>query len=266
MFGVIIPVSKNELFDSLLSTINSLKYSTIKPDCIEIYFDGSENLYSKFLELNKKNTFNLNIYCHLSSTSVGLSEILSMFNNDSKYTYFARVDCGDIVFKKRFEKQLNLIKNNQNIFCVAGNMVYSIETIRQYRLLMKTKFDQNKLFYKNTITHSSILINSSIYLKLGGYDKNLSSSQDYDLYRRALKSDYNILFVNDLIGIKYFSLNGTTFSKPKKQLLNTLKIYLVYFNYRTFIFKQILYIFYYFFLFLFPEFIIIYLKKIKHVN
>jgi hypothetical protein len=264
MFHVILPVSKKESIKSLFFSLFSINHSIKKPDLVIVCFDGALELYDHFALIRANEFNNLNIESILFEKSIGLSDVLANVLDIYPSSYFARVDCGDFVFKHRFKLQFEKLESNDNAFCIAGNMAFKVMGKRYYKHCIDNEFNQMTLLFKNVLTHSSLLVRTSLYVKMGGYNKNLSSSQDYDLYRKSLFLGYDILFLNELIGCKTFNLTGTTFSKPKQQIVNTLKILIEYFDIKNQLMSQLFYILFYFLLSLVPEFFLVHLKRRKH--
>lgn len=145
---------------------------------------STDDTYNILLEYKKKfpNKFVLLQNKENSKLSYSLNKCLKNANG----YYIARMDADDISKNDRLEKQINFLKDNQNIDLVGTAMqrfkgaelndfVNSVDTPDKYTLRYKTPFN-----------HATIMTYKSVYKKLKGYTVSelTSRSQDVDLWFR----------------------------------------------------------------------------------
>ena len=65
-----------------------------------------------------------------------------------------------------------------------------------------------RLIYRNTITGASLMAHKSLLLKVGGYDSDLRSCEDFDLWLRLVKENVDIFNIKLPLYRYYFNKNG----------------------------------------------------------
>lgn len=120
-----------------------------------------------------------------NTTTIGLAASLNRGLGVAKGTYIARMDCDDVSFTHRLERQVQFLETHQDI-CVCGSWAELIdEANRPQGLRRKPTGDEIRAGYWLTspIIHPSAIIRRA---QLGNleYDVSLSCAQDYDLWFR----------------------------------------------------------------------------------
>lgn len=176
--------------------------------------------------------------------------------------YIAFLDDDDEWLPFKIEKQVNLMKKEENISIVYSNFYIDEDGNRKIKNLIKVNNDirLNQILIQNFIGSTSFpLIDKKAFLLVGGFDENLRSCQEYELYIRLLEKN-NIAFSQEPVGVYYISKNSTfrnnfkkyynsliyIFNKHKELFTNYLKEFNLNLNNSAFYFlinKQIKYYF-----------------------
>ena len=133
----------------------------------------------------------------------------------------ARADADDTYEPDRFELQLKLLENNNNISLVGSNVKYidKKEKFLSFSNLPIDHFDiWSRLFLHNPIVHSTIFFRRNIFKKVL-YNEKFNTTQDYDMYCRIINY-YKIVNIrkplaNYRIHSQSISKKKNTFKKKK---------------------------------------------------
>lgn len=228
-FSVLISIYYKEKPDYLDQALNSVYFDqTIKPSEIVLVEDGvlTSDLYSiinKWKSIIKEKLITVKI-----PSNVGLGKALNIGLEKCNFELIARMDTDDIADSKRFEKQLNLIKENKDI-SILGSYIQEFNTIpgdlNQIRKVPSNIIDINSIKkLRNPFNHVTIFFKKFAVKDVGGY-KDMPGYEDYYLWLRLLKKynglnmTENLVFVrigNDMIGKRQglrFVLNEINFQK-----------------------------------------------------
>lgn len=207
-FTVLMPTYDKVKLYLLKKSINSVIFSSIKPDEFLILVDGkiSNNKKNFLLKIEKKYKFIKIIF----KKKIGLVKILNFGINKAKFNIIARADSDDINHPLRFKKQINFfIKNKIDI--LGGNILEIIGKKKRTKKVSNIPTFIEFLFY-NPINHMTVMFNKKKILKLGGYP-NIAYKEDYALWLKAKFSNYKIMNLNDTL-VKCY-LDNEFFSRRK---------------------------------------------------
>ena len=139
--------------------------------------DKYSNLYDQVKIVNNKN-------------NVGLTKSLNLLIDKSTGEFIARQDADDYSDPERIKEQIRHSINNkfQAVFTRSYNLnkntsMQKISYLIPYRILVN---------FRNPFVHGTMLINSKIIKKLGGYDESFYFAQDYKLYRDLIDNGIRI--------------------------------------------------------------------------
>lgn len=170
---------------------------TLKPSQIVLIEDG--NLTSELYEIIKiwKNKLGEVLTIIPIEQNVGLGKALEIGINNCKFEYIARMDSDDISASNRFEKQLEVFKNNDIDIC--GGWVSEFEgdekNIYAHRKVPEFHDDIIKFAkFRSPINHPSVMYKKTAVLNAGNY-KTMYLFEDYYLWIRMILNGakfYNI--------------------------------------------------------------------------
>ena len=160
--------------------------------------------------------------------NMGLAYTLNHCLKYSKGEYIARMDTDDYSFPERFEKQLNILKNNKNIDIVNCNVnVFDDRGIygaRKYSEYIEFK----DFLLNNPIVHPSIMGRKSAFSKVGNY-RDLPftmRNEDYDLFLRMLNKGVTFYTLQDIV----FNFRENTQSLKRRKYKYRINEYMVKFD------------------------------------
>ena len=182
MISVLLCVYNGEKW--LQACIESILNQTYKDFEFIIINDGSKDstlsIIKKYALIDKRIKL-------INHKNIGLTRSLNKGLIKAKGDWIARIDCDDISQPRRLELQLKyVLKENVGIvgcqckmICNSSSKIKNIiGPTTNYKILKNLK-RQKKFF-----SHSSVLFNKKLVLKLGGYRECMKRSQDYDLWLR----------------------------------------------------------------------------------
>ena len=129
--------------------------------------------------------------------------------------YVAFLDDDDEWLPEKIEKQLNVIKQNEDVALVyCGRYTYhALENVEEQE---KVSFYRGKVFDKlilnNFIGSTSFpLIRKTVIKELGGFDVNMPAAQDFEMWLRIAKN-YEIDYVKEPL-VRYYVHDGEQITK-----------------------------------------------------
>lgn len=165
-----------------------------------------------------------------NNRNLGLTKSLIKGVNFSGGDYIARIDVGDEMRKNRLEKQVNILDGNLSIGLTASNcqvkVIKGLEILGDY-ILETPRYNKKlkkELCYRNPISHSSVTFRKAIYQEVGGYNQDLSISQDYDLWIKLLNKSKGYID-EELLTSRIVNLDSSiTVKKNRMQIRNGMRI------------------------------------------
>ncbi len=143
----------------------------------------------------------------------------------AKWEYIARMDSDDISLFDRFEKQINILENNKNIWICWTNCVFINEAWNKWNIKLYPEKDieiKKNIWNRNPILHPSVMFKKECYKNFWWYDENFLYAEDLELWIRFWQKIefYNIQ--ENLLKYRIFWGNSTL-KKQKLMIKNTLK-------------------------------------------
>mgnify|MGYP004543474541 FL=1 len=200
----------NEKEEWLRLAIESILNQTYKNIEFIIIIDNPDNdniikIVNEYAEIDTR----INII--INDVNIGLVNSLNKGIKHSKGDYIARMDADDISDLCRIEKQMNLMKKNENIQLVGGGIEYiddSGSSIYRANIYGTTvKIAKKSLNYSNIIAHPTWLFKKEIFESIDGY-KNIKYAEDYDFLIRAIDNGFNVININEVL-LKYRIRNNS---------------------------------------------------------
>lgn len=147
----------------------------------------------------------------LTSNLIGLNHSLNIGLDCATGKYVARMDADDIAYAHRISTQYKFLENNPDVV-ICGSWFNLIDSagkiIGEVRNSIKDNDIRKNLWYKNPLSHPTVMYRRNIVLELGGY-QNSQFAEDYDLWVRLARNS-SIKFANIpeiLLGYR-FNSNG----------------------------------------------------------
>ena len=182
----------------LESSILSIFRNTIKPDFFILTVDGKIPIknWEIIYKLKKNYTFQINIL----KENVGLALALNNAIKLVKTKWIARADSDDINMPIRFERQIQLAKNNID---VIGSNILEIDQNNKLLKFEKRMPESNEKIKKylntrNPINHMTAFYKTDLVKKVGGYP-NIFHREDYGLWVKLAHEGAIFCNLNDIL-------------------------------------------------------------------
>jgi glycosyltransferase involved in cell wall biosynthesis len=137
-----------------------------------------------------------------NKTTQGLSKNLNHGIHLSSYDLIFRMDADDIALNNRFEIQLKKLNEDPKLMILGSN----INIIDEKNNIIKKSnfpisFEHIKFFsnYINPLAHPSVCMRKSLFSVIGYYNDKKKSSQDYDLWLRAIRANIKIQNIEEVL-------------------------------------------------------------------
>ena len=184
--SVIMSVFNEE--DYLRESIESILNQKFRDFEFIIINDGSNHKAQEILEEYKKKDSRIQIINN--KENIGLTKSLNKAIKIAQGKYIARQDADDISLPERLGKQIEFLKNHPKVK-ILGTFGFAINS--NGKILRKetrpVSFEEIKklLIKRNPFIHSSMMIEKEILDRVGVYNEDFKTSQDYELWFRILK-------------------------------------------------------------------------------
>ena len=165
--------------------------------------DGSNN---KFDEIEVKKAFQATgkiFFIYLQQNSgieIALNKGLEYIIKN-KYTYTARLDCGDICLGDRFQLQKYFLKEAPSISLVGSNVNF-VDTngahLYTVKVPEKDEFIRKKMYVNAMHIHPSIMFRNSIFPKINLYPTAYQAAEDYAFFFNVMNS-YKVANINKVL-------------------------------------------------------------------
>ncbi|WP_278321641.1 glycosyltransferase [Clostridium botulinum] len=201
LISVIMPVYNGEKY--LKESIESIMNQTYKNFEFIIINDGSTdnslNIINEYAERDSRIKV-------ISRENKGISYSLNEGISASKGEYIARMDADDICMPERFDEQLKVMTNNNIHICathieIIGNITTE-EKLSYEHTHNLDKLTIIELVKGYTICHPTVLFRKKILDTLKGYNEDYNTTEDIELWFRAIKEEFNFYVLNKKL-LKY---------------------------------------------------------------
>lgn len=180
--SVILPVYNAMPF--LKEAIESLMQQTYQDFIVFAIDNGSCDGSGEFLKSCQSDKLR---YIRLEKP--GLVNALNTGLNLSRTSLIARMDADDIMHPKRFEKQVEYLRNHEEVGLVGTHGYYIGRNGRnRTKIYLPTNHKEiirSMLLSNHAIIHPSILFRREILEKVGGYLEQFYPCEDYDFFLRC---------------------------------------------------------------------------------
>jgi glycosyltransferase involved in cell wall biosynthesis len=144
--------------------------------------NSNSNILLKIIDADKYNT-------------IGLPACLNLGLQSCSFKYVARFDTDDFNLPDRFLKQIEFLKQNENIKLLGGQISEYNETMDKFLSFRKVPIGLKNIkkfsFWRNPFNHQTVIYERAAVLNLGGYPV-VGSSEDYALWSKFLVAGYEV--------------------------------------------------------------------------
>ena len=197
MFSIVIPLYNKEL--SIANTIQSVLSQTFQDFEIVVVNDGSTDRSAKIIEQMNDPRIRL-----IHQKNQGVSAARNTGIREAKYEWIAFLD-GDDLWEKNHLKEIIKMMSifpDERVYTTSfifsnDNNTHSEKTTNH---IYKIKNYFKEAFEKPIIWTSVLVFHKSCINKAGGFNTNLTTGEDLDLWHR-LSYNYNIIKSNSVTAI-----------------------------------------------------------------
>lgn len=152
----------------------------------------------------------------------------------SVYRFIGRLDCGDLCYSSKFQKQLNYLKNNEDVY-LLGTWAEAVNTHLDFLFNIKhpVKYEdiKRKMYINSMFVHPSVVFRTEIIDTVGYYPESYKSAEDYAYFFEVMKKHKVENYPEVLL--KYvMNPNSISATKRKQQVKNRILIILKNFKFR----------------------------------
>lgn len=187
---VLLPLYNGQRF--LRKAIDSILAQTYSHFQLLIIDDGSTDESVSIV----KSYSDPRIHLLHNESNIGLAATLNRGLQEAKTVWVARHDQDDISFKDRFARQLAYLKKHPDTVLLGGQGTMIDEGGRFQRPLYVPSDRlavQFRACFGNPFLHGSVVMNREVVLnEFGGYKKNGSDCEDFELWTRMLQKNKKI--------------------------------------------------------------------------
>lgn len=204
-FTVLMSVYNKDDADDFKTALESVTVNqTMNPKQVVIVQDGIVSTKIDDIIFNlEKQTPNIEYTILKKETNQGLASALNSGLNLCKYEWVARMDSDDISVFDRFEKQVQFIRNHEDIDVVGGAIAEfesQIGDIKSERHVGLTNDKIRKMAKLRTpMNHVSVMYSKKAILEVGGYSENFGKLEDYKLWIDLIVANKNLSNLDDVL-------------------------------------------------------------------
>jgi len=149
------------------------------------------------------------------------------------YKFIGRLDCGDLCHPNKFNKQLNFLNSNPNIYLLGtwanaldlnGNLLFILKHPYLYQIIKK------KMYLNSMFVHPSVVFRSSIVESVGYYPTNYKAAEDYAFFFKIIKQ-FEAANLPEVLLDYIIDDNSISSTKRKLQVKNRIKVILNNFHF-----------------------------------
>jgi len=238
------PLFLNECFESIWIK------QTVKPDEIVLVLDGPVGTELQECVDSWKDQIGDNLKIVPLSKNIGLGMALNEGLKHCSNEWVFRMDTDDICVEKRFEYQLQFIKDNPSVVLFGGQILEFDQNVDHADKLKPApeKYTDILSFSKkrNPFNHMTVAYKKSIILSLQGYQHHLFM-EDYNLWLRVISKGYEVANLSQVLVYArvgngmHTRRRGSEYIKSEKQLLDLkvdLKVQSIISAYTVFILRS----------------------------
>lgn len=236
----------------LSDTLSSVFEQTILPDEIVLVDDGSSDgtvdLIEKLIAEHPEVCIRL-----VKQKNNGPGAARNAGIKAAKGDWIAFLDSDDIWKKRKIERVLETLTENQEAIMIANDICEVYEDGRRNEVYLHTYYNPKEsafvqLYHGCFLSTSSVCVKKEVLEKVGGFDITLRSAQDYDLWLRV-SQEGDIVFIPEIFEeyrIRGGSVSGNVMLRYQclmricRKYANTLLLYMDKSEAKKYILRQII--------------------------
>lgn len=214
MISVVMPAYNAEVY--IANAIESVLNQTYLQLELIIIDDGSADQTLAIAEGYAQGDSRVRIV--KSEKNRGLAAACNLGIQAAQYPWIARLDTDDQALPERFEKQMQAAEAQPEVGawgCYAYHVNGSGEVLSVARVGVTTQeafFERRRLGLLIHALHPSVMIRKDLLEKVGGYNENLRTTQDLDLFDRLAEHAPILVIPEPLI---LYRVHGSSISMAK---------------------------------------------------
>jgi hypothetical protein len=220
VFEILLPASRTG--GLLRQTLQSVSSSTCLPSRVVLVLDGAvvDRAERDWLDALPFEVFIIEQPRH------GVTVALKAGEAVLRDEFVARLDVGDLVASNRFERQVDQFRSRADVVAIGVRsrlMFPSAGAVRERLSFAATDVEiARRLPLRNVFVHGSLMFRTEAIRRIGGYDPDFVTSQDYDLLLRLSRIG-RLSIIADVLHTHYFHADGSTLARPRTQLVMSVK-------------------------------------------
>jgi glycosyltransferase involved in cell wall biosynthesis len=231
-FSVVCPVHNSEAF--ILDTIGNIVNQSVQPDELILVDDGSTDRTRFLLEQFVSSYTGTVTIKLIFSVHKGPGAARNIGIQNCRNRWIAFMDSDDSWEQQKLQRVASFIDTNPkcNIFCHGERFMMLNQSAKELNYALSYSPDIpliTQLYKRNLFSPSATVCCISLFHEKGGFDEELSSSQDYELWLKHAPIMCPF-FITEILGF-YYEREGNISSKKRiKRLKNLLKVQHRYMN------------------------------------
>ena len=208
-------------------TVNSVLSQTYQNLELIIVDDCSSDATKEIIEQYKQK----NIIIVRNNENIGQTKSLNKAFLESSGEFIARIDCGDWMEPDRIDLQVEYLDNNSSVDILGTDcQIHNLDNNSISRISRPESYKDIKTYsiFRTPVLHVSVLLRSSVFKSLGGYDESYYISADFDLWSRAINLGYKISNLQKIL-THYIVYNGS-FASSNSETSRAEKILIIQSN------------------------------------
>lgn len=212
-FSVLMSVYVREKPHHLEQALDSLLAQTVQPSEVVIVEDGplTEALHAVIAAFKQRFPTTVSV---VLLRNLGLGLALNHGLKQCRFPIIARMDSDDIAMPLRFEKQLAVLQNHEEIDFVGSwidEFFGSTDNVISVRKVPEKQQDiLHFAHYRNPMNHPTVMFRKAVVEAVHGYC-DVQFFEDYDLWARALQA--GCCFYNMQESLLWFRLTDESFRR-----------------------------------------------------
>lgn len=163
--------------------------------------------------------------------NIGLTKSLNKGLRLAQGEYVARMDADDVSLPERLKKQVAYLDQHQKVALVGAHSALIDEQGQIYQQYKPYNWTSELLFYslafRNVMAHSSVMFRTQTIAAIGGYDENVRTAQDFELWQRVTRK-YAAMILPDILIHWRNNEAGISNKKKEQQQKQAESIYINY--------------------------------------